>query len=330
MIFCAAASRKAGGALPVAMHPEKLPVTGFQGGKLPEAAFLGIRQKDKRNREGSQSVITVILAILSGLSAVYGIITFLYSGINTVWLWAGLTAFFGALTWGNHYYLLHKKTVPMWIPVSAATFCCACLAIFVIIEGLIFLNASGNPVQNLDYVIVLGARVKKDGISRSLKERLDTAIQYSEENPETVFVLSGGKGQDEPVTEAEAMRDYMVYNGISPDRILLETHSTSTVENIAYSRLVIEEDRAKRKNRQEQKSETIMFSGSDIVMAPDKPTQVGILTSDFHIFRAKKIAKEWGIKDAAGIPSPSDPVLFVHQCVREALAIFKDRVMGNM
>ena len=210
------------------------------------------------------------------------------------------------------------------IPVSAATFCCACLAIFVIIEGLIFLNASGNPTQDLDYVIVLGARVKKDGISRSLKERLDTAIQYSEENPETVFVLSGGKGPDEPVTEAEAMRDYMVYNGISPDRILLETHSTSTVENIAYSRLVMEEDRAKRKNRQEQKSETIMFSGSDIVMAPDKPTQVGILTSDFHIFRAKKIAKEWGIKDAAGIPSPSDPVLFVHQCVREALAIFKD------
>ena len=274
-------------------------------------------------------MITVILAVLAGLSAVYGIIVFLYSGIQTVWLWTGLTIFLGALAWGNHYYLLHKKTVPMWIPVSAATFFCACLTIFAVIEGLIFLNAAGNPVQNLDYVIVLGTRVTPDGISRSLKERLDTAIQYSEDNPETIFVLSGGKGKDEPVSEAEAMRDYMVYNGIAPDKILLETHSESTVENIAYSRLVIEEDRAKRKDRQEKKSDRVKLPGEGMVMAPDKPTQIGILTNDFHIFRAKKIAKEWGIKDAAGIPSPSDPVLFIHQCVRESLAVFKDRLMGN-
>ena len=54
-------------------------------------------------------MITVILAVLAGLSAVYGIIVFLYSGIQTVWLWTGLTIFLGALAWGNHYYLLHKN-----------------------------------------------------------------------------------------------------------------------------------------------------------------------------------------------------------------------------
>ncbi len=322
-------------------------------------------------------MITAVFAVLTGLSAVYGIVVFLYSGFNTVWLWAGLTGLFGFLSWASHYYLLHKKTVPLWMPVSVSTFLAACLVIFVTIEGLIFLNAAGNPVQNLDYVIVLGARVKKDGISRSLKERLDTAIQYSEENPETIFVLSGGKGIDEPISEAEAMRDYMVYNGVAPDKILLETHSTSTVENIAYSRLVIEEDRAKlseaeamrdymvyngvapdkillethststveniaysrlvieedrakRKDRQEKKADKVQITKENVVMAPDKPTQIGILTNDFHIFRAKAIAKEWGIRDAAGIAAPSDPILFIHQCVREALAIFKDRVMGNM
>ncbi len=275
-------------------------------------------------------MITAIFAVLAGLSTVYGIVVFLYSGFNTVWLWAGLTGLFSFLSWASHYYLLHKKTIPLWMPVSVSTFLAACLVIFVTIEGLIFLNAAGNPVQNLDYVIVLGARVKKDGISRSLKERLDTAIQYSEENPETIFVLSGGKGIDEPVSEAEAMRDYMVYNGVAPDKILLETHSTSTVENIAYSRLVIEEDRAKRKDRQEKKADKVQITKENVVMAPDKPTQIGILTNDFHIFRAKAIAKEWGIRDAAGIAAPSDPILFIHQCVREALAIFKDRVMGNM
>ena len=126
------------------------------------------------------------------------------------------------------------------------------------------------------------------------------------------------------------MLDYMVYNGVAPDKILLETHSTSTVENIAYSRLVIEEDRAKRKDRQEKKADKVQITKENVVMAPDKPTQIGILTNDFHIFRAKAIAKEWGIRDAAGIAAPSDPILFIHQCVREALAIFKDRVMGNM
>ena len=64
--------------------------------------------------------------------------------------------------------------------------------------------------------------------------------------------------------------------------------------------------------------------------APDKPTRIGILTNDFHIFRAKKIAQKWGIKDAVGISAPSDPILFIHSCVREALAVFKDRLMGNM
>ena len=143
-------------------------------------------------------------------------------------------------------------------------------------------------------------------------------------------MLSGGKGDDEPVTEAEAMRDYMVYNGISPDKILLETHSTSTVENIAYSRLVIEEDRAKKKERQAASANKVLLPSGAVVVAPDKPVQIGILTNNFHMFRAKKIAGKWGIKDAAGLVSQSDPVLFLHQCIREALAVFKDRLMGNM
>lgn len=274
--------------------------------------------------------MTAFFGILAGFCMIYGTIVVLYSGTSNLWMWAGFTVFFGGLAWGYHYYSLHKKEAPLWIPVSAGTFCMASLVIFIAIEALIFLGASESSQPNLDYVIVLGARVKEDGVSNSLKKRLDRAIQYSWENPETVFVLSGGKGDDEPVTEAEAMRDYMVYNGISPDKILLETHSASTVENIAYSRLVIEEDRAQKKERQAASADKLLLPSGAVVVAPDKPAQIGILTSNFHMFRAKKIAGKWGIKDAVGIISPPDPVLFLHQCVREALAIFKDRLMGNM
>ena len=56
----------------------------------------------------------------------------------------------------------------------------------------------------------------------------------------------------------------------------------------------------------------------------------GILTSNFHVFRARMIAEKWGIPKVYGIPSKSDPILFPHLCVRECLAIIKDRLMGNM
>ena len=113
--------------------------------------------------------------------------------------------------------------------------------------------------SNLDYLIVLGARVKEDGLSKSLKSRLDKAIDYLEENPGTVLVLSGGQGEDEPVSEAAAMRDYLVFNGVSERQLILETRSFSTVENIAYSRIAIEEDQAERKAR---------HARSDIIMEP--------------------------------------------------------------
>lgn len=196
------------------------------------------------------------------------------------------------------------------------------------VEILIFTGVASRDASNLDYLIVLGARVKEDGLSKSLKSRLDKAIDYLEENPGTVLVLSGGQGEDEPVSEAAAMRDYLVFNGVSERQLIMETRSFSTVENIAYSRIAIEEDQAERKAR---------HARSDIIMEPgtyeeisDKPIRIGVLTSDFHVFRAEQIAKKWGIPDIYGISSDSDPVLLVHFCVRECAAILKDKLVGNM
>ena len=64
--------------------------------------------------------------------------------------------------------------------------------------------------------------------------------------------------------------------------------------------------------------------------AADMGPSVGVLTNDFHMLRAIMIAKERGLKNVSGISAPSDPILFVHFCVRECAAILKDRIMGNM
>lgn len=75
---------------------------------------------------------------------------------------------------------------------------------FVVVEILVFMGAASSDEQNLDYVIVLGAKVKEEGISKSLKARLDKAIEYSQDNPGTVLILSGSQGPDEPVSESKS------------------------------------------------------------------------------------------------------------------------------
>ena len=65
-------------------------------------------------------------------------------------------------------------------------------------------------------------------------------------------------------------------------------------------------------------------------MVEDKPLEIGVLTSNFHVFRAVMIARHWGMENVYGIAARSDRVLFVHMCVRECASILKDRLMGNM
>lgn len=197
----------------------------------------------------------------------------------------------------------NRKRLPLWFTVPICTTVAAGLAVFAIVEALIIGSMFSEPVKGLDYVIVLGAQVRGDKVGNTLRKRLDMAIDYLEKNPQTKVILSGGQEPGMEKSEAEVMYEYMTYNGIAPDRLIIERRSHSTVENIAYSRLVF-------KYKPEAK--------------------VGIITSNFHVYRAKAIAKRWGIENVVGISAPTDWVYQVHQCVRECFAILKDKLMGNM
>lgn len=353
----------------------------------------------------------MIFGILSAACLVYFGIISLYSGVRTsaAWVWLVLAAVFFLLFRGNHYYHQHKSRVPLWIPVSVITLCITGAVIFAILQILIFGGMIRTVPEHLDYLIVLGARVREDDISASLKHRLDKAIRFAQEHPETKLILSGGQGEGEPTSEARAMAEYLQYNGIAPEQMLLEGQSTSTKENMVFSRELIETQRQKEKeslhlkqvdenrrrmelsafllkleNRAEE-PETAMIEkdyrprnenrgeitekcrellargdssrqrnyGPGNVLAesagqstnlealmqvypdvrellPDKPLQIGVLTSNFHLYRAMKIGEKCGFEHLYGVASSSDPVLFVHLCVRESIAILKDKFMGNM
>ena len=215
--------------------------------------------------------------------------------------------------------------------------------IVLVTQILIFGRIPAAAEPSLDYVIVLGAKVKPDGsLSKTLKLRLDKALEYMKENPETMLVLSGAKGDAEPCSEADAMETYLLGQGADPDHLLKEEQSFSTVENLAYSRVMIE----KRENllEQERKAEAdrLLRAPGEIEGVPETgaPTnntpvlarqpRVGIITSNFHLCRAAMIAKKQDYGTVYGIASEADKVLLVHFSLRDGIALLKDRLMGNL
>lgn len=235
----------------------------------------------------------------------YGVIV-LYAGFGTSFavLWLLIGGFFGATAAGIHFYQKYPERVPLWLPVSFVTLCASGLMIVLVTQILIFGRIPAAAEPSLDYVIVLGAKVKPDGsLSKTLKLRLDKALEYMKENPETMLVLSGAKGDAEPCSEADAMETYLLGQGADPDHLLKEEQSFSTVENLAYSRVMIE----KRENllEQERKAEAdrLLRAQGEIEGVPEtgapanntpvlaRQPRVGIITSNFHLCRAAMIAK---------------------------------------
>ncbi len=134
--------------------------------------------------------------------------------------------------------------------------------VFCIVEGCVISQMHADGREGLDYIIVLGAQVRKDGPSPVLKYRLDKAVEYLNENPDTVCIVSGGQGSNEPWSEAEGMARYLQEKGIDTARILPEDKSQTTEQNITNSKMLMKEG-----------------------------ASVGIVTNNFHVFRALQIAK---------------------------------------
>ena len=223
----------------------------------------------------------------------YGVIV-LYAGFGTSFavLWLLIGGFFGATAAGIHFYQKYPERMPLWLPVSFVTLCASGLMIILVTQILIFGRIPATAEPSLDYVIVLGAKVKPDGsISKTLKLRLDKALEY-----------------------AEAMEAYLLGQGAAADHLLKEEQSFSTVENLAYSRVMIEKREALLNRKP----------------VPARQPRIGIITSNFHLCRAGMIAKKQNYVTVYGIASEADKVLLPHFSLRDGIALLKDRLMGNL
>lgn len=256
-----------------------------------------------------------ILMGFGTLSILYFILYAVMVDLNNVftyfWLLAGIVMLIG----GGLLFRLYRRggTLPkkLWIPMVSV--CTAVVLFFAIMISMIAYEAWQKPAQGADYLVILGARVRGDSISALLRYRLDTALDYLSDNPDTTVIVSGGQGPGENLSEAEAMQKYLVEHGIAAERILLDDESLNTDQNIKNSIAMIQ-------NGQK-------MTGQRIVL----------VSNGFHLFRATRIVEkqlgEEGASDSVsvdGLGVPTKWYVAPNSYVREVLAVVKYKLCGQI
>ena len=177
------------------------------------------------------------------------------------------------------------------------------LAYFCFVEGLILSSSFPKNEEERSYLIVLGAQVRGTEPSVSLVHRLEGALDYLEAHPSCTAIVSGGKGSGEDLSEAECMKNWLTEHGIASERILIEDRSTSTMENLRFSKEILEEN-----------------GGS----ADD----VAILSSCYHLYRAKLMARSLGITAVGVRGRLGYPIYTLGMFIREAFGVTHLWVFG--
>lgn len=243
------------------------------------------------------------LLILGLLFILYFLCIAFFVGHGTnfyfIWLFMGIGTIVLAILLKKEIWL---EQIPLWFRRMFMLLICIGISVFIFVEGCIISAFMQKGPQGLDYLIVLGAQMKSNGPSKALQYRLDEAIVYLEENPDTKVIVSGGQGKDEYISEAQGMYDYLVAKGIDPDRIIQEEQSKNTFQNLTYSAELLDKER----------------------------NLVGIVSNNFHIFRAVKIARKVGYQEVYGIAAKGEPFLQLNNMMREFLGVLKDFLAGNM
>lgn len=162
----------------------------------------------------------------------------------------------------------------------------------------------GEPDCSCKYVVLLGAGVNGTTPSQSLQERIDAAFLYLQQHPQVQCILSGGQGDGEDISEAECMFRALTAKGIAPERLWLEDRSTSTKENLRFSLGLIQEK------------------------IGEQPAEIGILSSQYHLYRAGRFARELGVDPICIGVKTQRPELFVSYFVREIFAVCFYSVFG--
>ncbi len=153
------------------------------------------------------------------------------------------------------------------------------------------LSGQNNTEVKADVLIVLGAKVWEDGPSPVFKERLDAAYDYLVDNKSATAIISGGQGEDEPISEGFSGYTYLIEKGIDANRLQYEDKSVSTIENIKFS------------------------------MSKVNDSKVALVSNDYHIYRALMLGKRLGYDDLEGLSAISKTSNTFKSYIREIISL---------
>ena len=248
----------------------------------------------------------IILSIYSIITNIVLIKKEGFSPRRSLGIVLGLFALMGILGSQTLYYVITKlliKTDKQFIKFTLDICINASLSYFyTLIIATLYCNikaANHIPKFDKDFIIILGSKINKDGsLTTLLRGRVDKAIefgnkQYENTKKKIIYIPSGGKGNDEIIAEAEAIKNYLIEKGIDKNQIIIEDKSTSTIENMKFSKNKIDKEKSNAK---------ISFS-----------------TTNYHVFRSGIIAYEQGI-ECEGMGSKTKWYFYSNALIREFIA----------
>lgn len=207
-----------------------------------------------------------------------------------------LTALLGValLLTGVFYTRLKKRKWPLGL---------LCAAFALLLAFMLFLVLYGRcdtASYDEDVLLVLGAGIDGEAVTPQLERRLEAAYAYHLRNPDALLVVSGGQGEGETISEALAMERWLTARGVPSARILREERSASTYENLANTKALLEQ----------------RFT---------RPYRVALVTSDYHVYRAARLAAAAGL-DAVHLHADAEWYALPARCLRECAAVVQCRL----
>ena len=190
-----------------------------------------------------------------------------------------------------------KKVILSLLALGIAFFCA--LETIIVVNGHTEIN--GEP----EIMVIFGCKVETWGPSILLQDRLDAALGYLEEHPDMTIVVTGGKGDDEHVSEARSMHDYLTGHGVNPEQIIMEDMSHNTRQNIQHTKAMLD------------------AMGYNIL-----EEDYLLVSNMFHLARIKMLWDDYGTVSTLAAPSthlPSSVKMFF----REPLALVKSFVFDR-
>ncbi len=180
-----------------------------------------------------------------------------------------------------------------------AALLCAGIAAFGALEGVVLMGAHTVIDHEPQAMVILGAKLWDAEPSPVLQARLDTALDYLEAHPDLTVVVSGGQADGEVMSEAACMADYLAERGVPKTQILLEEQARNTLQNISFSKDVLE-------------------------TAGLQADRLLVVSNGAHLARARMLGRRCGAEvSVLAAPTPGPLVYRIYFNCREAAALAK-------